>query len=174
MTSDSPWTLNYQPCIHWIFTHKAQISSVSLWPATLRYKINLEHLTVKSTLYTLNIYPWGPNFHLFHSTTNRFQDTKLLKIGNALNDLITDRKHLTVKSILYWTFTSEAEISSVSLYNQPFLRYKVVKNQKCIKWPPNDLEHLLSIVPCIHWIFIPNAQIFIRFALWLIVFEIRG
>ncbi len=34
----------------------------------------LEHLTVKSTLYTLNNHPWGPNFGPFRSTANSFQD----------------------------------------------------------------------------------------------------
>ena len=51
------------------------------WPQT-----ELEHLTVKTTLYTLNTYPWGPNFSPFHSTTSSFQDTGSLKIGNAPND----------------------------------------------------------------------------------------
>ncbi len=36
----------------------------------------LEHLTVKSTLYTLNTYPWGPNFRPFRSSTSGFQDTR--------------------------------------------------------------------------------------------------
>ena len=39
------------------------------WPQT-----ELEHLTVKSTLHTLNTYPWGPKFGPFHSKTNGFQD----------------------------------------------------------------------------------------------------
>ncbi len=34
----------------------------------------LEHLTVKITLYALNIYPRGPNFGSFRSTTSGLQD----------------------------------------------------------------------------------------------------
>ncbi len=30
----------------------------------------------------------------------------------------------------------------VSLYDQPFSRYKIVENWKCTKWPNNDLNHL--------------------------------
>ncbi len=40
------------------------------WPQT-----ELEDLTVKSNLCTLNTYPWGPNFGPFHSTNSRFRDT---------------------------------------------------------------------------------------------------
>ena len=52
-------------------------------------KLNLKHLTVKSTLYTLNTYPRGPNFDPFRSMVSRFRDTtctRWAKIGNALND----------------------------------------------------------------------------------------
>ena len=54
------------------------------WPQTV-----LEDLTDKSTLYTLNTYPWGPNFALFRSMISRFWDTactRWAKIGNAPND----------------------------------------------------------------------------------------
>ncbi len=44
--------------------------------------------TVEHTLYTLNTHPQGPNFTLFRSTTSRFRDTMLSKIGNAPNDPI--------------------------------------------------------------------------------------
>ncbi len=52
------------------------------------FETEFEYLTVKSTLYTLNTYPWGPNFGLFCSTISRFRDTctRSAKIGNALND----------------------------------------------------------------------------------------
>ena len=54
------------------------------WPQN-----ELEHLTVKSTLYTLNTYPWGPNCGPFHSTISHFRDTRCtssVKIGNVPND----------------------------------------------------------------------------------------
>ncbi len=53
------------------------------------HKLNFEHLTVKSSLYTLNTYPRGPNFSPFRSTISRFQDktcTRSAKIGDAPND----------------------------------------------------------------------------------------
>ncbi len=56
---------------------------------------DFEHLSVKSSLYTLNIYPEGPNFHRVSSTTSRLRDTRLSKIGYAPNDLI----------LTYWTWT---------------------------------------------------------------------
>ena len=34
----------------------------------------LEHLTVKSTLYKSKTYPWGPSFGPFCSTASGFQD----------------------------------------------------------------------------------------------------
>ena len=53
----------------------------SEWPQS-----ELEHLTVKRTLYALDTYPWGPNFRLFCSMIRGFQDTMLPKMGNAPND----------------------------------------------------------------------------------------
>ncbi len=58
-------------CIHHILTPKAQIL------------VHTEHFAVKSTLYTLNTYPEGPNFGLFRSTTSVFQDTRSSKVGNG-------------------------------------------------------------------------------------------
>ena len=52
-------------------------------------RLNFEHLTVKSNLYTLNTYPWDPNFGPFRSTINHFRDTictRSPQIGNAPND----------------------------------------------------------------------------------------
>ena len=45
------------------------------WPRT-----ELEQLTVKSILYTLNTYPWGPNFGPVRSTISRFRNTWSPKI----------------------------------------------------------------------------------------------
>ncbi len=44
-----------------------------------------KHFTVKRVMNTLKIHP-KTQISLFHSTTNHFQDIRLLKIGNALND----------------------------------------------------------------------------------------
>ncbi len=51
------------------------------WPQT-----ELDDSAVKSTLYTLNTYPWGPNFGPFRFMISGFQDTKSSKIGNASSD----------------------------------------------------------------------------------------
>ena len=40
---------------------------------------DFEHLTVKSTLYTLKTYPRGPNLSPFCITTRGSQDTKIVK-----------------------------------------------------------------------------------------------
>ncbi len=53
---------------------------------------------------------------------------------------------------------------SVSLYGQPYSRYKVAENRKCTEWP-QTFNTWLSKVHCIHWILIPEVQIFIDFAL---------
>ena len=55
--------------------------------------------TVKSTLYTLNTAPRGPNFTPLRSTTRHFREISLSKIGNAQND----PKHLTDKSYPVYT-----------------------------------------------------------------------
>ena len=59
-----------------------KIRKCTEWPQT-----ELERVTVKSTPYTINTYPRGPNFGPFRSTTSCFQDTRASKIGgNAPND----------------------------------------------------------------------------------------
>ncbi len=46
----------------------------------------------------------------------------------------TEIEQLTVKSTLYTLNTyPEAQILVCLLYDQPFLRYKVVNNRKCIE-----------------------------------------
>ncbi len=63
------------------------------------HRTELEHLSVKSTLYTLNTYPTGQYFGPFCSTStcSGLQDTRL-KIGKALNN---PKLNLTIKSTLY-------------------------------------------------------------------------
>ena len=120
LTPNWTWTLNSQKYL--MYTEhlplRPRFWSISLYDQPFpRYKlykvgknrkcndwpqINLQHLTVKSTLYTLKTYPRGPNFHPFCSTTSRFWDTRLSKIRNAPSGAkLTDLEHLTVKSTLY-------------------------------------------------------------------------
>ena len=55
-------------------------TGLSKWPQN-----DLKHLTVKNPLYTEYL-PRGPSFTPFRSTKRRFRDTRLSKIGPALND----------------------------------------------------------------------------------------
>ncbi len=90
--------------------------------------------------------------------TNHFRDAKLSKIGNALNDL----EYLTVKSALYTLMYTPhqpkfvcfqdtnllrvrnvpTDLTHWALNSQKYPLYKIVENQKYIKYPQNDLEHL--------------------------------
>ena len=62
--------------------------------------------TVKSTLYTLKTYPWGPNFHPFLSMTSRFRDTRSSKNRNAPSDpklnLNTVKRTLCILNTYPW------------------------------------------------------------------------
>ncbi len=59
------------------------------WP-----EIQHEYWTVKSTLYILSIYPWGPNFLPVPSTTSR---VKILPIYNSPIDYHGNRPKRTLK-----------------------------------------------------------------------------
>ena len=72
--------------VHWTTPKRPKIPVTKYWKCTQWPQTELEHLTVKSTLYTLNIYLWGPNFHPFCSTISCFRDTRSPKIGNSKND----------------------------------------------------------------------------------------
>ncbi len=103
------------------------------WPQT-----DLKHLTVKCTLCTKNICHAGLNFSPFCSTTSRFWETKLSKIGNTPNDL----EYLTVKSTLYKlnTYLGIPYFYPILLYyDHPFSRYQDAESRKCIEWPQTDL-----------------------------------
>ena len=77
----------------------------------------------------------------------------------------TDFEIFTVKSTEYTLSTSEAQISSFLLYDQPFSRCRVVENRKCTEWPQNNLE-LLTVKSTFHALrTYPEAQMLGRFAL---------
>ena len=82
------------PCVHIMLTPEAHASPLfALRPASFEIQVfrkskwtkwpqnDINHLSVKSTLYTLNTHPRGPNFTPFRSTTSHFRDTGLSKIG---------------------------------------------------------------------------------------------
>ncbi len=97
------------------------------WPQT-----ELEHLTVQTTIHTLNIYPWGPNFGPFNSTINRFRDTtyKISENRKCAEWPQTELEHLTGNITLYTlnTYPWGSNFWSVSLYDQQFPRCRTLYN----------------------------------------------
>ena len=89
--------------------------------------------------------PRGANFGSFCSSTSRFWDTSFSKIGNAVHRMAS-KWPWTHNGQKYPTCTKylppRPKVWSVSLYNQPFSRYKIVENRKCTEGPENYLEHL--------------------------------
>ncbi len=107
--------MSQSPKFHPIFLYDQPFSRYKVadnqkcteWPHN-----NLEHLIIKGTLYTINIYLRGPNFCPLHSTPNYkiqdFRDTRSLKTGNAPNECAewpkwpqTDFEILPVNSNVY-------------------------------------------------------------------------
>ncbi len=112
--------------------------------------------------------------------TSCFQDTRLLKIGNTLNDrLILNIYQLKISAyIMYLSLRSK--VSSGLLYDKPFSRYKVAENRqfwKCTQWPRTDFDIWIvkstSYTPLIK-VSTPDAQIWVCFALRPAVFEIQS
>ncbi len=82
-----------------------------------------------------------------------------------------------VKSTLYTLITyPKAQISSILLYKQLFLRYKVAEIRNALNDIRMTLDTQLSKIPYIHWILIltPEAQILIHSTLWPAVCERQG
>ncbi len=111
--------------------------------------IDLEHLMVKHTMYMPSTYTRDPNFGSFWSTTSRFE----MHGCQNRNDRITQEWSWTLNGQKYPVYkrnlpppppkhTPPVQIWSVSLYAQPFSKYKIVENRKCTEWPQNDLGHL--------------------------------
>ncbi len=101
--------------------------------------------TVKSTPYTLSNYPEAQMWQ-FCSTTRHFRDTRLLKIGKIGNVLIDLRLTLDTWQSKVYTYQAppRPKFGSVLLFDQPFLRYKVVENLKNSKFTQNELRITLS------------------------------
>ncbi len=124
---------------------------------------DLEHLTVKSTLYTLNACIQGPNFGAFCSTSC-FKTPSVWKL--EMHQMTSDWPW-AFKCQKYLVYTEQLslkpKILSVSLYDQTFPRHKVAKNLKCTKWPwtLNLKSTLHTLNTCL------NAQIWVRFTLYI-------
>ncbi len=164
MTSEWSWTLTRQNyAVYTKYTQRLKMWSVSLYQqSSSRYKVvaidkksqkciecpqsDFEPLTVKSTMYTLSTYPQGPNFGAFPSTASLFWCMqgflKVAKIGNR----ITSGWSWTLKSQTFPAYKTNLLLRHILFcfsLRHPFSRYKVFDNRKCIKWPQNDLDHLI-------------------------------
>ncbi len=122
---------------------------------------HLEILTVKGTSYTPSNYPRGPNLGFAQRPVWDTNLSKIGKIGNAPNDL---KCHWTLKTQKYLAYTKylvpRPKFWSVSIYWQPFFRYRVVKNRKNRKyteWLHTDSEHLTVKIK--NYLLSPEAQI---------------
>ena len=110
------WTLNSQKCS--VYTKylpkKPKFQSVSLYDQQFsRYKVaenrkctewpqtDLKHLTVKSTLHTLNTYPMRPKCWCFSLYDYPFPRYKVDQNRKQTEWPQTELKHLTVKVTLY-------------------------------------------------------------------------
>ena len=141
------------------------------WPQT-----GIEHLTVKSAPYTLNTYPWGPNFGVFCSNTSRFWDTRSSKIEKCTEWAQTELENLTVKITLYTLHTPKAQILvrfglrfAVSVIQHVQGRRK----SKMHQWPQTELEDLTVKSTLYTPSTYPEAQILVRFALPLAISEMQ-
>ena len=139
-------------------------------------------LTVKSILYTYTkyLYLWGPNFGPFRLMTSGFQDTMSPKIGNAPNDPPNQLEPLTLKSTLYtlntysWGPKFGPFRSTINRFRNTTACLRSPKSENALNdpnwtWTLNSKSTLF-----VHQILNPEAQIFIRFALWSAVSEIQG
>ncbi len=123
-------------------THVILSKKCTEWPQT-----ELDHLTVKNTLYTLFKYPQGPHF-------GPFRDTRFPKVGNALNDLrmilnINGQTYPIYTQVPFRSTTSRFRYTRLSKYRENNLRNylerltvkKYPVHTRCIplsaSWSPN-------------------------------------
>ncbi len=71
------------------------------------------------------------------------------------------------------TSVPDSKFHSVSLYDQPFSRYRPFWD-KCTEWPQIDLEPHKVKLPYICITSVRDSQILVRFALWPALFEIQA
>ena len=110
------------------------------WPQSER-----EHLTVKSTPYTLNTYSCGPNFGPF-----------ALHLAVTEMHVQSGRKSEMHRMTPNWTWTPKSQkyckytkylpwgpnFGPFRSTGSRFNIYKVGENRKCTEWPQTELEHL--------------------------------
>ncbi len=79
----------YSTISSFLVTSCTKSSKIGNAPNAPKLNLNAWQSIFKSTLYTLNAYPWGPNFGPFHCTISRFREatcTRSSKIGKAPNE----------------------------------------------------------------------------------------
>ncbi len=107
---------------------------------------------------------------LFRSTTSCFLVTGHLRKVHQM----TPNDHYKLQCSPHVLIVSRSpKFHSVSLYDQPFLRYRAFWD-KCTEWPPNDLDLTSSNVPHIFITIVPESQISLRFALRPAFFNIQA
>ncbi len=85
----------------------------------------------------------------------------------------TDLKTYTCpkQACIHQALTHEAQILFDPYhYDQPFLRYKAVENQKCTEWPQNDMKHLTlksTLYKCLHGDIVDRYLSLIKFNVFL-------
>ncbi len=114
MTTNRTWTLNSQryPVYVKYLPHRPRVWSVLMYDQRFRrYKVvkivectespqtEFEHLTVKSTLYSLNTYSTGLQFGPFCCTSSCFRETRLSKIWKCTEWQQTEFEHLKVRKV---------------------------------------------------------------------------
>ena len=123
------------------------------WKCPEWTQTDLEHWIVKSTPSTkdlpLTLKFWSVSLynHLFFFVCVFFLDTRLPKIGNALNNPELNLNPQQSK-VLTEYLPLRPKFWSVLLYDQTFSRHKVVKNRingKFTEWPQAYPEHLTAL-----------------------------
>ena len=117
-------------------------------------KTELEDLTVKNTLCTLNTYPWGQTFHPFCSTISHFRH----KVAKNQNYSI-HTKCLPPKAQNFGLFRS----TIINFRDTTCTRSPKFGN--ALNDPKLNLTTWQSKLPYIHQILTPDVQILVRFAL---------
>ena len=118
---------------------------VKNWKYTKSPKSNLKYLLSKVPCIHL-ILPPSLNFHSVSLYDQPFSRYKVVENRQYTEWPQNNLKHLQCICRKYPVYTEysppRTKFHSVSFYDQPFSRYKVVENRKCTKWPQNDLNHL--------------------------------
>ncbi len=94
-------------------------------------------------MYTLNTHRWAQISLHFSLRPATFEIQGCWKL-EMLRMIPEWPKPLKYQNYPVYTEYSQPrrKFHSVSLYNQPFSRYKFVENQKCTEWHQNHLNHL--------------------------------